>query len=74
MRDRTAVLLGGLAGALAGGILGWLYLGEEGRRLRARLEPSLVDFAERAGELRARAERLQQLAADGWGPAQPFER
>lgn len=66
MRDRTAMFLGALAGAVAGGLVGWLYLSDDGRRLRARLEPRLIDFAGRAAELRGRAGRLQQAASDGW--------
>ena len=37
MRDRTAVLLGLTAGAIVGGVAGWLYLTEGGRRLRYQL-------------------------------------
>jgi hypothetical protein len=70
MRERTAVLVGLVAGAIGGGIAGWLYLSEEGRGLRGRLEPRLGDLAERAGALKARAGRLERAARDGWRTVQ----
>jgi len=39
MRDRTAVLLGLTAGAIVGGVAGWLYL-TEGGRLWLRTKPA----------------------------------
>ena len=36
MREKTAVLIGLVAGAAVGGVAGWLWLTEDGRRLRAR--------------------------------------
>jgi gas vesicle protein len=70
MRERTAVLIGLVAGAIAGGVAGWLYLSDEGKRLRDQIEPQLGEFAERAGALGARAERLQRVAREGWRTVQ----
>jgi hypothetical protein len=70
MRERTAVLVGLIAGAFTGGIAGWLYLSEDGRRLRSRLEPQIGDLAERAGALKAGAERLERAAREGWRTVQ----
>jgi gas vesicle protein len=70
MRDRTAVLLGLTAGAVVGGVAGWLYLTEGGRRLREQLEPQIGEIAERAGALRASAQRAQRAAADSWRSVQ----
>ena len=64
MRDRTAVLVGLVAGAAIGGVAGWLWLTDEGRRLRARLEPQLQDLAGQAFKLRDSALRAQQAARD----------
>jgi gas vesicle protein len=66
MRDRTALLLGLVAGAVAGGAAGWLFLTDGGRRLRQDLRPHLVDFAGRAAELRDTATRAQRAAHEGW--------
>ena len=64
MRDQTAVAIGLLAGAVAGGVAGWLLLTDDGRRLRARLEPRLQDLAGQAIALSASARRLQTAARD----------
>lgn len=62
MRDRTAVLIGLVAGAVAGSVAGWLWLTDDGRRMRARLEPRLQDLATQAMALSASAKRLQVAA------------
>ena len=66
MRDRTAVLLGLVAGAVVGGAAGWLFLTDGGRRLRQDLSPRLDDLAERAVQLRDTATRAQRAANEGW--------
>ena len=64
MRDRTAILLGLVAGAAVGGVAGWLWLTDDGRRLRARIEPQLQDLAGQALKLRDSASRVQQVARE----------
>jgi gas vesicle protein len=64
MRDRAAILLGLAAGAAVGSVAGWLWLTEDGRRVRARIEPRLRDLAARALELRESAGRVGQAARD----------
>lgn len=44
MNDRTSILLSALAGAVVGGCVGYLFLTDDGRRLREELEPKLVDL------------------------------
>ncbi len=66
MRDRTAVLVGLVAGAVVGGAAGWLLLTDGGRRLRQDLRPRLDDLAERAMQLRDTATRAQRAANEGW--------
>jgi gas vesicle protein len=70
MRDRTAVLLGLTAGAIVGGVAGWLYLTDEGRRLRAQLEPQIGELAQRAGALRDSALRARRAATESWRTVQ----
>ncbi len=64
MRDRTAVLIGLVAGAVAGGVTGWLMLTDDGRRLQARLKPQLQDLAGQALALRDSATRMQVAARE----------
>lgn len=70
MRDRTAILLGLVAGAALGGVAGWLWLTDDGRRLRARLEPQLQDLAGEALKLRDSALRVREAARDSVRTAQ----
>lgn len=65
MRERTAVLIGLVAGAVVGGVAGWLWLSDEGRRVRARLEPPLKELAGQAMALRDSAARFQAAARGG---------
>ena len=44
MNDRTSILLSALAGAVVGGCVGYLFLTDEGRRMREDLEPALTDL------------------------------
>jgi gas vesicle protein len=64
VRDRTAIVLGLVAGAVVGGIAGWLWLTDDGRRLRARIEPQLQELAGQALKLRDSASRVQQVARE----------
>jgi gas vesicle protein len=66
MRDRTAMLLGLVAGAVVGGAAGWLFLTDGGRRLRQDIRPHLDDLAERAMQLRDTATRARRTANEGW--------
>jgi gas vesicle protein len=60
------MLIGLVAGAVIGGAAGWLYLTEDGRRFRARLEPRLQDLAESAMRLRDTATRAERAASESW--------
>ena len=66
MRDKTAVVIGLVAGAALGGAAGWLFLTEEGRRFRTRLEPLVQDLADGALRLRDTAVRAERAASESW--------
>ena len=53
MDERSRVLLATCLGAVAGGVWGWLYMTENGRRVRDQIEPKLDDFDART-DARAR--------------------
>lgn len=72
MRDRTAVLIGLVAGAALGGLAGWLWLTEDGRRARARLEPRLQDLANQALALRESAHRVKEAARESLRAAEDY--
>ena len=69
MRERTGMLIGLVAGAAIGGAAGWLYLTEDGRRFRARIEPLLQDLADRALRLRDSALNAEHAASESWRAA-----
>ena len=62
--ERSRVLLATCIGAVAGGVWGWLYMTENGRRVRDQIEPKLDDFMRetpsRARDRREGARRRQR--------------
>ncbi len=64
MDDRTSILLGALAGAVAGGCAGYLFFTEEGRRLREDLEPRLSDLVAELGKAQTMVKDASKAIAD----------
>lgn len=65
MDDRTRVGLSTLLGAAAGAVLGYLYLTEDGRRLREQLEPGLNEVGDELRRIRRTVEKARQTALEG---------
>jgi hypothetical protein len=59
------VLLSACLGALIGGVAGYLFLTEDGRRVRERLEPGMDDLLREMRHLRSAAEKARMAAAEG---------
>ena len=70
MDERSTILLSALLGAIAGGCVGYLFLTEEGRRLRADLEPKLADLLTEVGKARSVVSDARKAIAD----VRPFAR
>jgi hypothetical protein len=66
VEERSRVLLATLTGAVAGGVWGWLYLTEAGRRARAQVEPKLDNFIRELHNLRGTVEKARTAANEGW--------
>jgi hypothetical protein len=66
VRDQTPIWVGALAGAIAGGLLGYLYFTPEGRRLRETFEPRLGEFISELQRARLAADRARSAASEGW--------
>jgi hypothetical protein len=64
--ERSRVLTATLLGAVAGGVWGWLYLTEQGRRIRDQIEPKLDDFIGEIGRVRGTVEKARAAADEGW--------
>ena len=66
MDERSRVLTATVIGAVAGGVWGWLYLTEQGRRIRDQIEPKLDDFIGEISRVRGTVEKARAAADEGW--------
>ena len=66
MDERSRVLLATCLGAVAGGVWGWLYMTESGRRVRDQIEPKLDDFMRELTRVRGTVEKARNAANEGW--------
>jgi hypothetical protein len=64
--ERSRVLLASVMGAVAGGVWGWLYLTEGGRRVRVQIEPKLDDFMRELSNVRGTVAKAKTAANEGW--------
>lgn len=74
MEDRARVVTSAVLGALVGGVVGYLFLTEDGRRLRERLEPGVEDVLGELRRLGEAAESAKAAAAEGLLTLQAFRR
>ena len=66
MDERSRVLLATFLGAVVGGVWGWLYMTESGRRVRNQIEPKLDDFMNELTRMRGTVEKARSAANEGW--------
>lgn len=66
MDERSRVLLATVLGAAIGGVWGWLYLTEQGRRVRDQIEPKLDNFMRELTRMRGTVEKARTAANEGW--------
>ena len=64
--ERSRVLLATVIGAVAGGVWGWLYMTEGGRRVRSQIEPKLDDFMRELANVRGTVEKARSAANESW--------
>jgi len=65
VNDRSRVLLSACVGALFGGAAGYLFLTEDGRYVRERLDPGMDDMLREIRRLRSAAEKARLAATEG---------
>lgn len=66
MDERSRVLMATCLGAVIGGVWGWLYMTEGGRRFRAQVEPRLDDLINEITRVRGTVEKARTAANEGW--------
>ena len=66
MDERSRVLLAACLGAVAGGVWGYLYMTENGRRVRDQIEPKLDDWMQELTRVRGTVEKARNVASEGW--------
>ena len=66
MDERSRVLLTTCMGAVVGGVWGWLYMTENGRRVRDQIEPKLDDFVNELTRVRGTVDKARTAANEGW--------
>jgi hypothetical protein len=64
--ERSRVVMAAFLGAVAGGLWGWLYMTENGRRVRDQIEPKLDDFMHELTRMRGTVEKARTAANEGW--------
>lgn len=69
MQDDSRDVAAIIAGALIGGVLGYLFFTDRGRALRLQLEPALEDFARELSGFRTTIQRAIGAASESWDVA-----
>ena len=66
MSENVRVLTAVALGAVVGGVAGFLYLTENGRRFRDRVDPWLDDFLAETRRAQQTAEKVRGSATEAW--------
>lgn len=66
MNERSQACLASVVGAVVGAAIGYLFLSNEGRRLRHQIEPALDNFTRELGQFRGTLAKASGLASEGW--------
>lgn len=68
--DSNRVAFASAVGALAGGLWGYLYLTESGRRFRVQLEPRIDDFLNEMHRMQGTVHKAREAAGESWSSLQ----
>jgi hypothetical protein len=72
--DRSRVFLSACLGAVVGGLAGYLYLTDDGRRVRERLEPGMDELLREMRRLRGAVDSARLAAQEGWAAVEDLRR
>ena len=64
MNERAIIIVGGIAGALAGAAVGYMFFTPRGRRFRIEAERNLSAFMQEAERLLSAADQVRHSVAE----------
>jgi hypothetical protein len=64
--DNSRAVAATVVGAIIGGLAGYLFFTDHGRRVRRQLEPALEDFSRELISFRATVQKAAGVANEGW--------
>jgi gas vesicle protein len=64
--DNSRALALTIAGAVIGGVAGYILFTERGRELRRQVEPALDNFAHELNSFRQTLQKAAGVASEGW--------
>jgi len=64
--ENSRAIAATVAGAVIGGVAGYLLFTERGRVFRRSLEPALEEFARELNSFRATVQKAAGVAGEGW--------
>jgi len=64
--DNSRAMAAAVAGAVIGGIAGYLFFTDRGRSLRRSIEPALEDIARELSSFRGTVQKAAGVASEGW--------
>jgi hypothetical protein len=70
--DQSRIALSVLAGAVIGGVAGFLMFTERGRRFRDEIQPQLDQLAREMQNLQELTLRVRDTATDSWRQVESF--
>lgn len=68
--DTSRVAWASAIGAVLGGMWGYLYLTESGRRFRLQIEPRIDDFLNEVHRMQGTVHKAREAAGDSWSSLQ----
>jgi hypothetical protein len=72
--DRSRIVLSAVLGAIAGGVAGYLFLTEDGRRVRERIGPGMDDVVQEVRRLRSAMDSARVATREGWAAVDDLRR
>lgn len=66
MAQNSRAIAATVVGAVVGGIAGYLFFTDEGRRVRRSIEPALEDIGRELLSFRSTMQKAAGVASEGW--------